>query len=307
MIAHHLDGRLGRLRESKMLTWMPAHQTPAAIGRVLKSTGAPITAFDWRGNHLVDGLAKKTAAVGATTAEEAKLVASAEHLVRHCAGQLAAATFWANNVTEHYTDDLGKERTRTRRDSQEIPKASTKKQKLLKPLVALQPTPEVVPPPPAESSEDQSEPEAAMTRRACRRAAKAAADKRSKKIQAEALSGIVQAKRLNHREAVVDTHRRKGLGAKLCEPEAVPNLTGFDSFLNLTDAEVVEEFLGTEPPPTVPANAPSVIASIETCIHENSVSARVSAACDPAVLRTSAEVCVPHVLTDRNHVPVHVP
>ena len=116
--------------------------------------------------------------------------------------------------------------------------------------MALQPTPETAPPPPAESSEDQSEPEEVVTRRACRRAAKAAAEKRSKKVQAEALSSILQAKRLNQREAVVDTYRRKGLGAKLCEAEAATNHTGFDSFLNLSDSEVVEEFLGVEPPPT---------------------------------------------------------
>ena len=65
---------------------MPAHQTPTAIGNVLKSTGASITAVGWRANHLVDGLAKLAATEGATTKEEAKLITSAEHLVRHCAG-----------------------------------------------------------------------------------------------------------------------------------------------------------------------------------------------------------------------------
>ena len=106
---------------------MPAHQTPASIGNVLKSTGAPITAIDWRANHLVDGLAKIAAADGATTYQEASLVASAEHLVRHCAGQLAAATHAANNYQERYLDDKGAARSRTRRDSQDFPRSGSRK------------------------------------------------------------------------------------------------------------------------------------------------------------------------------------
>ena len=114
---------------------MPAHQASSAIGSALKSTGTPITAIDWRANHLVDGLAKLAATEGATSSEEAELVKSADHLVRHCAGQLAAATHAANNHAESYIGPKGAARTRNRRDSQEVPRAGARR---LKPLAALE-------------------------------------------------------------------------------------------------------------------------------------------------------------------------
>ena len=154
---------------------MPAHKSPAAIGIALKSNGGAITAVDWRANHLVDGLAKLAATEGATSSHEAKLVSSAESLVKHCAGQLAVATHVANNVVEHYVDESGRNRTRTRRDSQEAPRSGPKK---LKALAALDPKP---PTPIAVTTMDDdsdSQSEQFLSKGARRRAATALRKKR---------------------------------------------------------------------------------------------------------------------------------
>ena len=68
------------------------------------------------------------------------MVTSAEHRVKHCAGQLAAATYTANNYLERYVDDKGLTKTRTKRDSQDFPRTGAKK---LVPLKALKPKPAV--------------------------------------------------------------------------------------------------------------------------------------------------------------------
>ena len=206
LIAHHVDGRLETLRESRKLTWMPAHRPPAAIGNALKSTGAPITALDWRANHLVDGLAKLAATEGATTKQEAKLVESAEHLVRHCAGQLAAATYAANNFKEKFTDADGREKTRTRRDSQEFPRLSTRQ---LKPLAEDKKSKPVAAEQAHDSASEPSDLERPLTEPQRRRRVRHQARKKELERQQQACDGLVQQQRRNPREAAVDSYRRQ--------------------------------------------------------------------------------------------------
>ena len=200
LIAHHLDDRLDQLFNARRLSWMPAHQPPSSVGNVLKSTGAPITAIDWRANHLVDGLAKLAATDGATTHEEARLFTSAEHLVRHCAGQLAAATYAANKYHEQFIDANGITKTRVKRDSQDFPKSGCRK---LKPLLALSHVPSRSAQEEAESSSEDSDSEQPVSFRQGKRAARAFAKLRERGQKKAALDSIVFAKRLNHREAVL--------------------------------------------------------------------------------------------------------
>ena len=230
LIAHHLDGDLGQLLQTKRLTWMPAHQTPLAIDRVRKSNGKCITAIDWRANHLVDGLAKLAAAEGATTSQEADLVQSAECLVKHCAAQLAVATYGANNCTEHYLSEQGVEKTRTIRDSQEAPKKMPKK---LKPLAALEPKtapPRAVAP---ELSDSESSSEQQTDRRARRRYLTAARRKAQSVRDSKALRSILDAKRKCNRTAVIDLHRRRLLAKGLGEKVDAPSSEQWSTFLNL--------------------------------------------------------------------------
>ena len=256
MIAHHLDGRLDVLAQAKRLTWMPAHQSPAAIGCALRSTGTPITALDWRANHLVDGLAKRAAAIGATTAEESRLVTSAEKLVRHCAGQLAAATYKANNYVECYVDSNGCNKTRSRRDSQDIPKACGKK---LKPLAALEPKTTETAPVEVEftcQGSESSDSEKEASYRTKKRAARAHAKRAQEKLQKAALDDIVHTKRMNHCEASVDTHRRKVLASTLSQSSAPPAQESWGSFLELAaeSRTVSQEVLRPPLPTPLPAS-----------------------------------------------------
>ena len=238
LITHHMDGRVDKLAMARRLTWMPAHQTPAAIGNALKSSGAPITASDWRANHLVDGLAKLAAGNEATTSQEARLVSSAEHLVRHCAGQLATATHNANNCIERYLDGKSEWKARTKRDSQEFPKTATKK---LQPLKALTLAPVVPPaePPPVESSDSDSQQHANRSQRS--RTARLTAKKKEAAVKHQALQLIVSAKRLNQREAAVDQHRRQQLfkSSGLAASESEGHDWG--SFLNLQEDPLTAE------------------------------------------------------------------
>ena len=206
MVAHTLDGNIAQLATEKKLSWMPAHQPPAAIGVALKSNGRTISAVDWRANHLVDGLAKLAAAEGASTIQEANLIHSAEVLVKHCAGQLAASTFAANNYVEHYTDDKGKPKTRTKRDSVEAPKKMPKK---LKDLASLQPKPLASLPEATVGDFSSSEPEEAPSRRSRLLGATLARKKKDSRSKHEAFMAIISAPKRNHREAALDHHRRQ--------------------------------------------------------------------------------------------------
>ena len=240
IIAHLLDGNLGTLGQARKLTWMPAHQSAKAIGCAMKSTGTPITALDWRANHLVDGLAKRAAAVGATTEEETKLIASAERLVKHCAGQLAAATYRANNCVEAFVGKDGMTRSRCIRDSQEIPKAK-KKTGNLKPLAALEPPPARPEEPAVESSSGESSAEATKSRRSLKRAAKAESSKRTRLVQESALNDILHKKRLNHREATIEAHRRKLAAVQLVRADEPPARSEWSVFFDLVEGNLAEE------------------------------------------------------------------
>ena len=231
---------------------MPAHQPPGAIGNVCKSTGSAITAMDWRANHLVDGLAKLAAAKGASTQQEAQLLESAEHLVKHCVGQLAAVTHAANNHRELYVDDSGRQRSRGKRDSQDFPKVARKAFKPLKALepAALKPTSPV----PVQSSSASGEdlgPSVRARKRATRAQARRSAAARSK----TAFEAVVLARRRNHREAALDLHRRKQLAVGLAETVAPPADSFWGSFLNLP-TQAAEAVAQAVPPESASPTAP---------------------------------------------------
>ena len=251
-IAHHLDNRLEQLAVGRRLTWMPAHQPASAIGTARKSTGNPVTAIDWRANHLVDGLAKKAAAEGAATEQERMLVESAELLVKHCAGQLAAVTHSANNYREQYLDDKGIPRTRCKRGSQEIPKTTTKKLKPLKALVSEKPKP---PLPATTSSSSDSESSQGPSARSRRRTARAAAKLSAELTQKAAFDAVLQTKRMSHREAVLDLHRRRGVAATLIVAPDPPGSNLWTSFLD-AQPEVDRE----EPPFSDEPGGPTEVA-----------------------------------------------
>ena len=152
----------------------------------------------------MDGLAKLAATNEATTHQEACLVASAEHLVKHCAGQLAVATHAANNYVEHYLDEKGVRRTRTKRDSQDIPRSAPRK---LQPLKALEKPPAATPPAVPDPLDSGSESEVQLSMAQRRRAARNTAKKKERAQQKAPFQLIVEPKRLNQREAALARYR----------------------------------------------------------------------------------------------------
>ena len=96
MIAASIDGDISRLTDGGALVWMPAHSTPAAIGRALKSDHSEITAADWRANRLADALAKAASGEAPDCAAIDQLLHSAEVLVEHEAAVLGASTALSN-------------------------------------------------------------------------------------------------------------------------------------------------------------------------------------------------------------------
>ena len=128
--------------------------------------------------------------------------------MKHCAGQLAAATYAANNHREQYLDEKGKLRTRCRRDSQDIPKALRKG---LKPLKALEPRPSKPPAAVVAHSSSDSDSEAGPSAQARSRASRASAKRNAECIEKAAFDAIVQARRKNPREVALELHRGRQL------------------------------------------------------------------------------------------------
>ena len=129
-IAEALDGNIGKLVNSNVLIWMPAHRTASDIGSALKSNGSPVTAKEWRSNRLVDGLAKLAARENEAPTATIELISSAEMLVRHSAAQLAVATYNANHHQTLKVKHDGSVVKCTTRDAQEAPKNSVGKKLL---------------------------------------------------------------------------------------------------------------------------------------------------------------------------------
>ncbi len=66
------------------LVWLPAHRSTSAIGTLLKSDGTPLTAIQWRGNRLVDWLAKSAAEPHRLGKPTRVAIATAEKVVDSC-------------------------------------------------------------------------------------------------------------------------------------------------------------------------------------------------------------------------------
>ena len=256
-IANSLDGRIDSLFSNKALVWMPAHLTSVAIGQANKSNDSPVTARDWRANRLVDGLAKLAADDGATPVSHAKLVCSAEALVRHRAAQLAVATYNANNHKIEVVKEDGTVGSRTIRDSQQI---ATFKNKMLRPL-------QIVPPAPCAAtlgagtiggaaaagaarttSDSDSDSVKHMSKKQRRTRDSALRRRQSARRHHDAIADIVRRPRLNQQEAAVDCHRRKQAAKSLISGAVEPPSPVWDGFLSMGQLAATPPCQGELPP-----------------------------------------------------------
>ena len=101
------------------------------------------------------------------------------------------------------------------------------------------------------SSSDDSVP---ASRRATRRRTRLLERRRATKRDNDAVGAIVQASRLNHRQAAVETYRRQQLARQLQQDDCPAEDRCWASFLDCTPDEV-EPALA--PPPTGPASSSS--------------------------------------------------
>ena len=124
LVTQILDGDLQRLGDHRMLVWLPAHNSPSAIGEVKMSNGARLTHVDWRANRLADGLAKLAAADGAAPMAVIRLLKSAQAAVEHCARLLGRVTHAANHHVVQRPDTDGNLVNHTLRDSVDAPRAA---------------------------------------------------------------------------------------------------------------------------------------------------------------------------------------
>ena len=116
-IANMLGGCFKSFAESKVLVWMPAHQTTASVGEVKLSSGARLSMLDWRANRLVDALAKMSAAEAQCMPACLGLVEAAAVALRHAAMLLGRVTHAANNHVVYEPDDSGNQVAKVRRDA----------------------------------------------------------------------------------------------------------------------------------------------------------------------------------------------
>ena len=123
-IAHYLDQDISALADSRLLVWVPAHQTLAMVGEKKLSNGARLSLVDWRANRLADALAKLAATRWQAPAAALRLLDSAAALTRHAALSLGQVTFAANNHRTVVTDEFGLESVVISRDATPKPKAA---------------------------------------------------------------------------------------------------------------------------------------------------------------------------------------
>ncbi len=139
LIAHILDGDLQQLANHCMLVWMPAHNSPSAIGEVKLSNGARVTHVDWRANRLADGLAKLAAADGAPPTAVLRLLKSAQAAVEDFAKLLGRVTYAANHHVVQRPDSGGNLVNHTLRDSVDKPRGARRAKSSASPPAPPQP------------------------------------------------------------------------------------------------------------------------------------------------------------------------
>jgi len=104
--------------EADRVVWMPSHCTRAAAGQRIKSNGLPITQLEWRGNRLVDHLAKAAALLGRAPGSTRQELGLAARAVAHCAALVGMTSWAANNCPYTTTRADGTVVTQLRRDSE---------------------------------------------------------------------------------------------------------------------------------------------------------------------------------------------
>ena len=83
--------------------WMPAHTAKAAVGTATKISGRVVTAVDHRANFLVDGLAKKGAALHRVPEHTRLLFEQAESAIGYAATMVGVTSHAANNFNKEVT------------------------------------------------------------------------------------------------------------------------------------------------------------------------------------------------------------
>ena len=102
---------------NRLVIWMPAHCTTAAIGNRIKSDGKFVSGIDWRANRLVDRLAKLAATMHCVPDAAAKVARSAALAAEYFAASVGTITFAANNHKVDETRADGSTHTVTLRDT----------------------------------------------------------------------------------------------------------------------------------------------------------------------------------------------
>ena len=118
-ISTALDGDIIAL-VNRLLTWMPAHQSVAAISNRTLSNGIEMSVVDWRANGLADGLAKQAATSRQAPMAITRLLASGRAATRHAAALLGWVTHSANNLVVTSTLPDGSTVKKVCRDAQQL-------------------------------------------------------------------------------------------------------------------------------------------------------------------------------------------
>jgi len=82
--------------------WMPSHCTLAAARFTLKSNGQPVSVLEWRGNRLVDLLAKAAARMNRVPQDVRSYIMAANRAVEYSAAMIGT-TSWAANHSPYTT------------------------------------------------------------------------------------------------------------------------------------------------------------------------------------------------------------
>ena len=185
LIGKAADNRIEALVQERLLVWIPAHTTAAAIVRAKLSNNKLMTVVDWRANRLVDALAKACANDVLPMAMITDLVNSGGEATKHAAALLGAVTHTANNFKVKEFGPDNEIITKTLRDSQKVEYAVKVKRKR-EPTIVKEKSPataiaQPVLPPAADevASDTDADDHATSRRKSTKKTEYAAARKRS--------------------------------------------------------------------------------------------------------------------------------
>ena len=117
LISAVCDHSMHTLVPSGRLVWMPAHVTHSSIRERVRADGRLLSCFDFRGNRLVDLLAKQAAGLFRAGRSTRCMLASAVAAVSHAAALLGVVTHAANNCIVSSLNEEGQPITTVKRDA----------------------------------------------------------------------------------------------------------------------------------------------------------------------------------------------